>query len=220
MSNFKGYTTAILGEESLDRAQLLLAGIAGGFQKAVKSAMTRTVSSLKTQVGKEIREEYAVSQKNLRPEQSMRVNWQYNGSSIEATVLFSGHKIPLYRYDGTYPKVPTPDTSKKLPVIVGGKWRIVLPSIATHAHQKKSTSPTKFEHAFVATMESGHTGIFERTGGVTSNSKDEIVEIMGKAIPEMLENENVKQGLSDYMVKKFDERLDHEVNAILNGWRQ
>jgi hypothetical protein len=67
-------------------------------------------------------------------------------------------------------------------------------------------------------MKSGHVGIFERTGGVSSTGSDSIRELMGSSIPQMLGNPEVQQKLTNEAIAKFDERLDHEVQRILNGW--
>ena len=68
-------------------------------------------------------------------------------------------------------------------------------------------------------MKSGHVGIFERTGGATSTGNDALQEFMGSSVPQMVGSEDVQQTLVDETMKKFDERLEHEINAIINGWR-
>ena len=83
----------------------------------------------------------------------------------------------------------------------------------------RSTSPKKFEDAFVARFRSGHVGIFERTGGVTASGRDEIRELMGSSIPQMIGSDEVTEALSNDAGLEFDKRMTHEVDAILNGWR-
>ena len=180
------------------------------------------MSHLRANSTKEIQKVYAVSAGALRSEQNIRAKYTYHpGEGINGYVLFSGCKIPLYRHDGTSPLQPTQDTSKTVQVIINGHWRQTHPGVAAAGHQFKSTSPTRFGDAFIATMPepSNHTGMFYRTGGVTSTGKDEIRERMGSSIPQMLGKEEVQEALVDGAMQKFDERLDHEVAAILNGWR-
>lgn len=62
------------------------------------------------------------------------------------------------------------------------KWRMVHPGAAAYGHVLKSTSPKRFPSAFVAKMSSGHTGIFERTGGMTSGGKAHARRLAQKAI--------------------------------------
>lgn len=206
------------GRDELDKATRLLAGISGGTEKAVKSAMSRTVSSLRTSSAKAIRERYAISRANIRANENVSVRYTHE-NGVQAFVTFSGRKIPLYRYDGASPKVPTENKGALVQAIVNGKWMTVHPSLPASGHQLKSTSPQHFQNAFIAEMKSGHIGIFERTGGATATGSDAIKEIMGSSVPQMLGSKEVEEKLADEAMAKFDERLEHEVLAILNGWR-
>lgn len=209
-----------IGGHSLDRAEKMLAGFPGGMEKAVKSAMSRSLSYLRTNSTKEIRKVYAISAAALRTEENIKTKYTYHpGAGISGYVLFSGRKIPLYRYDGTSPVQPTQDTSKTINALIQGHWRQTHPGVAAAGHQKVNTSPTRFEDAFVARMKSGHVGIFERTGSATSTGNDALKEMMGSSVPQMVGNEDVQQALVDETMKKFDERLEHEINAIINSWR-
>lgn len=206
-----------VGQDSLDRATKVLAGISGGIDKAVRSAMNRATTYLKSNAGKIIRERYAISQQEIRANQNITVSYNY-GDGLQASVRFAGNKIPLYRYDGTYPKIPTKDTTRLVPVRVGNKWITTNPNIPTSAHQLKTSALSHYDRAFTLRMKSGHVGIFERTGGVSSTGSDSIRELMGSSIPQMLGNPEVQQKLTNEAIAKFDERLDHEVQRILNGW--
>lgn len=206
------------GQEAIDRAEKLLAGIEGGVDKAVKSAMSRAVSHLRTNSVKAILERYAISQANIRANENVSVRYSYQ-DGVQAFVTFAGCKIPLYRYDGASPKQPSVDTSRWIQAYLEENWHTVHPSLPAYGHQLKGTSPQQFQNAFVAKMQSGHTGIFERTGGAATSGKDEIKEIMGSSVPQMLGSREVEERLAGEAMEKFEERLDHEVNAILNGWR-
>lgn len=41
---------------------------------------------------------------------------------------------------------------------------------------------------------------------------------MGSSVPQMIGNEEVLQKISKEAAEKFEERLEHEVLRILNGW--
>ncbi len=41
---------------------------------------------------------------------------------------------------------------------------------------------------------------------------------MGSSVPQMLGNKEVEEKLAHESMEKFEERLDHEVLRILNGW--
>ena len=54
---------------------------------------------------------------------------------------------------------------------------------------------------------------------MTDTGNDELRELMGDSLPQMIGNEEVMEKLSKDAMDKFDERIAHEVDAILNGWR-
>lgn len=203
--------------QGLSRAEKLMAGIEGGVDRAVKSAMTRAVSHLRTSTTREIRKRYDISAPNIRANENVRVSYHY-GDGVVATVRFAGHKIPLFRYGGAAPTKPSVNGSVWTNTMIGGFWKRVHPSLAAKGHQLKGTSPYHFDDAFVAQMQSGHIGIFERTGGASASGGDAIREIMGSSVPQMLGNQEVQEELATAAKGKFEERLDHEVNRILNGW--
>lgn len=186
------------GGDSLARAEKMLSGIPGGMEKAVRSAMARSVSHLRTSSVKAVRERYDIAAADVRANENVTVRYSYH-DGVQASILFAGRKIPLHRYGGAAPKYPVPGN----------------PNAPAFGHQLKSTSPERFHNAFVARMPvSGHVGLFERTGG-----KDEIQEIMGSSVPQMLGSPEVEERLARESMEKFEDRLDHEINAFLNGWR-
>lgn len=205
------------GGEELDRATRLLAGIENGVDTALRRAAARSISHLRTNSVKAIRERYAISAANIRANENVKVKYTYQ-NGVQAFVTFFGHKIPLYRYDGAAPAQPTPDTGKMVAAMIKGQRKWVHPGIAARGHQLKGTSSEQFQNVFVARMDSGHVGLFERTGGVTSEGSDEIQEKMGLSVPQMLGNKEVEEKLARESMEKFEERLDHEILCILNGW--
>lgn len=216
---FVGIQLSVAGQEAVDRAAKLLAGMEGGVEKAVRSAMSKAVARLRRSNVKAVRERYAISAANIRENENVQVTYSYN-SGVQAFVRFGGERIPLFRFDGASPSQPTKDTSGRDPVMKGeDHWRLMYPSVAAAGHVLKSTSPKQFNSAFVARMGStGHIGIFERTGGMTSNDKDEIEELFGPSVPQMLGSEDVEKSLVDEAMESFEKDLDHSVMAILSGY--
>lgn len=207
------------GQAAIERAKALLAGIPGGVDKAAKAAMSRTVDRLRRDSNQAIREKYDISDEGIRAEKNVRVRYSFQ-NGVQATVTFSGRKIPLYRFGGAYPKVPTQDIAAgKKPVMVKGAWTMQYQGVAARGHQFKGTSPTQFMDAFVAQMKSGHIGIFERTGGSTSEGSDAIREIMGSSVAQMVGNQQVAQRLTESAYRTFETELDKAVYRILTGWR-
>ena len=215
---FAGIQLSASGQEAIDRAARLLAGVEGGVEKAVRSAISKAVARLRRSNVSAVRERYAISAANIRENENVQVTYSYD-SGVQAFVRFSGARIPLFRFDGASPHQPTRDTSGRMPVMSGeDHWRLMYPSVAASGHVLKSTSPYSFERAFVARMGTGHTGIFERTGGMTSNGKDEIEELFGPSVPQMLGSEDVEKALAEDAMKSFEKDLDHDVLAILSGY--
>ena len=207
------------GQAAIERAKALLAGIPGGVDKAMKASMSRTVDRLRRESNQAIREKYDITDTGIRAEKNVRVHYSYQ-NGVQATVTFSGRKIPLYRFGGAYPKVPTQDIAAgRKPVMVKGAWTMQYQGVAARGHQFQDTSPTQFMDAFVAQMKSGHIGIFERTGGSTSEGSDAIREIMGSSVAQMVGNQQVAQRLTERAYETFETELDKAVYRILTGWR-
>ena len=207
------------GQAAIERAKALLAGIPGGVDKAMKASMSRTVNRLRRESNQAIREKYDITDTGIRAEKNVRVHYSYQ-NGVQATVTFSGRKIPLYRFGGAYPKVPTQDIAAgRKPVMVKGAWTMQYQGVAARGHQFQDTSPTQFMDAFVAQMKSGHIGIFERTGGSTSEGRDAIREIMGASVAQMVGNQQVAQRLTERAYETFETELDKAVYRILTGWR-
>ncbi len=53
---------------------------------------------------------------------------------------------------------------------------------------------------------------------MTSNDKDELEELFGPSVPQMLGSETVEKALVDDAMKGFEKDLDHNVMAILSGY--
>lgn len=204
-------------EGSLDRASKMLAGISGGMDKAVHAAMERATDHMRTISSRKIREVYAITDSNIRAAQNVKTRYSYKGRSLTAEVEFSGNKIPLYRYNGASPAAPTADTSRKINALLNG-WVQVHPAVAAAGHQLKGTAPTRFDNAFVAKFSSGHIGIFERTGSMTNTGRDQLKELMGSSVPQMLGKEEVQESVVKAGMEKFEERLEQETTRIMNGW--
>jgi len=206
-----------IDSDKLDRATKLLAGIPDGMSKALKSAIARTTSTVRSQSSRAISSVYAISINNLRGNVYVRSRQQSSPDGVVGVIQFAGNKIPLFRYDSS-PKYPTKDRSRTVHAIIHGGWRTVNPSMAASAHQLRSTGQTRFEHVFVAMMKNGHTGIFERNGGISRTGGDAISEIMGSSYTQMLAKTEVLEEISEKAIETFDKRMEHEITRILNGW--
>ena len=183
--------------ERLSQAEALLAGIPGAFDKAVRSAMARAVSKMKSESTKALRERYDISAARVRSNQDVRVEYSFhevahfNGSVVGQTHLLDTSKWVHVRHYKT------------------GNWITVHPSVSAKGHQLTATAPLPFEHAFPMQV-GGHMGIFANAGGKPQ-------EIMGSSVPSMLGHETVSEKLEGPVMDTFLDRLEHELLLRLNG---
>lgn len=178
--------------ETIERTQTLLAGIPKGAERAFSNAINRAVTRVKTKAFQDVRSVYGIKQSDLKADTVTRVQKASTGN-ITGYVSFSGVKIPLYKFN------VSPKAAKKSKNIKAGVMK---------------GSWTAFEHAFIAQMNSGHIGIFERE----STERLPIKEIMGLSGAQMVQNEEIIDKLTEEAQEKVEERLQHEIERILNGY--
>ncbi len=211
-------TLEVAGGEALNRAKTLLGNVPGGVEAAMKAAMGKATARVRAASVEAIREEYDIAAQDIRANRAIKSKSRAGRGGVEAVVTFSGRKIPLHRYAGASPKAPTPDTGAgRKRVMVKGAWTMQYQGVAAKGRQRKGATAKEFFTAFVARMKSGHVGIFERTGGMTSEGSDAIRELMGSSVPQMVGNEAVAGKLADEAYKTFEENLDAAVLRILSG---
>lgn len=179
--------------ETMERAQTLLADVPKGAERAISAAINRGLSHTKTQAFRQVKTVYAVKQNALNDATKTGVQKASTGN-LAGYVSFSGVKIPLYKFKVS-PKEPHTGRKVKAAVMKEGGGAI-------------------FDNAFIAKMKNGHTGIFER---ITSKRLP-IKEIMGLSAAQMVQNEIIIDNLYEAAQEKVEERLEHEIDRILNGY--
>ena len=177
----------------------------------MQSAMNRAIAHLRTNNARAIRERYDITAGKVKANQNLFVKYNYRKGALHVEMRFSGGKFRLVDFGGfSFQGTRYEDTSRWVHVRINGQWKTVHPNVSGKAHQLKMTLPREFGHAFVAQV-GGHTGLFEDRNG-------KLKEVMGSSVPQMLGNENVSEKLGQEAMEKFEERLEHEVLARLNGW--
>jgi hypothetical protein len=199
-------------DKNLARAAILLAGIDGGIEKAMKNAMSRATSTLRNKTAQAIRERYAVSSGDAKS--SPKISYSF-ADGVQAEILFAGKKISLSKFSGSS---TSPGWSSEVDVFKTANGFIHgHPGLNGLGHVLNSTSPTALDDTFVANFRSGHAGIYERTGAETSTGADKITEKMGLSVPQMVGSDEIEEKLGTEAMEKFDERLRHEVERLLGG---
>lgn len=179
-------------EEDIPRVQKLLAGIKGGWQKAVGSAISRAASAGKTEAKRAVTSEYAISQGTFL-EYTKNINHfqRSSGGGLSVVFEFAGRVIPLIRFN----------------------TRVSSSGLVTTQVRRGGVQET-LNHAFRATMYS-HTGIYERIGA----PRFPVREFYGPATPQMMySNEAVLDKVEEKMVEVYEKRIDHEILRLMNGW--
>jgi hypothetical protein len=112
-------------------------------------------------------------------------------ATLEAQIEAKGFKIPLSHFS-VKPKTDTtgsPHKTAKAEVVKG--------------------SPFKVKQGFV-----WQGNVFKRE----TEKRLPIQKLAGPAVPQMLQNEELLQGVEDYASDVLKDRLDHEITVLLNGW--
>ena len=184
-----------IGESSVDRAKLLLAGISHGADKAIGSAIKRAASSGEAFAARHIREEYYIKAADFKAYTKSKRHIVTDNDGTTVAIDFTGFHIPLLKFDTK----------------IGKDGRVVT-------RVKRGGSKTVLDHVFAQTVGThGHRGIFERK----TSLRFPIEEKMGPSTPQMMSyNDDVSQAIGDHVRETFEKRLDHEIEAIMNGRRR
>ena len=192
MTRMPAGITVDIAEDSLDRVANLLVDIHGGIYKAVGSALTRAASAGKTVAKRSVTKEYAINQSEfLARTQNVNHFIRQSDGGISVVFGFRGNVIPLMKFNTR----------------VNNNGQVVT-------QVKRSGAAATLDRAFAAQM-GGHRGIYERIGAERFPVRD----LFGPATPQMMySNEAVTDEMEDKMVKTYENRIDHEILRVLNGW--
>ena len=175
-----------------DVAMEMLAGARDMQDKAMASALNKMAAQVKTAASREVR----AAGYNLKAEiikKGIKVRRASPGN-LRASVVASGRPIPLIQYGAR-------QTAKGVTVSVLKGRKLI-------------------KGAFIATMPSGHRGVFVREaggkhkkvnrGGKASWHELPIRELFGPAVPDGLANKAVQQALQQLITEKFPAILQRE----------
>lgn len=179
-----------------------------------KRAIQRGLSAGRVQANKEIRERYDISNANLNNKgghsySTYSEKVMEDGGGVVGYIHFAGAKIPLYRFH------PQPKTRTYTTRYVNGYggWRVTTDVSAADVRGQMIRRRT----AFIATMPSGHTGIWKRTGKRTASGKPEIEEFWGFSVQDMLDYEPARDAVQERMAEIVAKRIDHELFRELDA---
>lgn len=179
----------------LDRANKLLAGL-GNFGgngsaafHAVTSALNRAAKSAKSKAGKFASEQYVISQGGFKAHVRDKMFVNGGGTGVSGVrLVFAGSVIKLIEFGTRFTK----DGDVAVSVKRGGGGTL--------------------SHAFIP--ENMALGVYERVG----SSRLPIEQKYGPSAAHMMMDGTVTQNMEDEIVTVFNDRIEHEINRILNGW--
>ncbi|MCD7918639.1 MAG: phage tail protein [Clostridiales bacterium] len=201
-----------LTQEQIEHVNKVLYQIPDGTKKAVTNALNRGLTKARTVSTREIKKRYDISTQNLRTEQNITLRQAApSDSEISGEIKFSGKKIPMYRFH------PNPAVRKYLNRYVNGHsgWRVTGKVKAADVRGVYKSG----DKWFIATMDSGHTGIFKREEGkTTSSGKTKLKEIYGFSVADMLDYPEARDSILTQAQETINDRLDQEIYRLLNGY--
>ena len=162
-------------------------------KKAIVRALNRAAKSVQVQAAREIREAgYNLKASRIKKALTVR---QANANVLQAGIRAIGRPISLYEYGAR-------STSKGVSVNVKEGRKLI-------------------KHAFIATMPTGHTGVFMRKPGVIQGKRGKMIqaralghELFGPAIPSMFVSEIVTRAMTSKLSEQFPKELDHELGRL------
>lgn len=178
--------------EQMERAAQLLAGVPKGVERAAANAINRGLSKIKTTAFREVKQVYTVQSAALNSATTTQQQKAGTGN-LAGYVRFSGYEIPLYKFKVT-PKQP--GTGK-----------------AVRATMKKGGGGV-YESAFIAAMQSSHTGVFRRD----KKTRLPISEYMGLSAAHMAGEAQVSEKVQEEAQALVNARLEHEIERLLNNY--
>lgn len=201
-----------INQAQIDHVNKMLHTMPDQARAVFSRAMNRGLIAARTQATKEIKERYDIKTGNLRTYQTIKLQRaQQAGSDIIGEITFSGSKIPLHKFH------PSPATRRYTNRYVNGRsgWRITSPVSATDARE---TGKHKLNKGFIATFNSGHTGIFYRTNSKIRTGKTKLKEYFGFSVADMLAYEPAMNAIYERAMEVTSKSIDHELYRILNGF--
>lgn len=189
------FLTDDIGGDSgaLDRATKILAGFPHGAEKAIGSAIKRAATSGEAYAARAVGKHYYIKSGDFKQYTNSKRRIYTSGGETTVEIEFRGRHIPLLKFNTK----------------VGGDGRV-------SAKVKRASNEDILSHVFRQRVGNQHIGIFERVG----ESRLPIEEKYGPSTPQMMSaNDDLSQEIGDKVRETFDNRIEHEILAVLNGWR-
>lgn len=145
---------------------------------ATARALNRTLQQVRTVATRAVAEDLGITQKAVRD--GLRLQ-QASRGDLRASIHVSGQRIPLIQF----------------------RARQTSRGVAYRLPGGRSDAPG----AFIATMKSGHRGVFRRR----SRPRLPIDELRGPSLPHVFTQRRIDQAMRDTATRVFPDNLAHEI---------
>ena len=180
-----------VGQTSLDRINKILSSVPGGVYKATYSALKRAGQSAQTKAGQFAAEEYTIRKGDFARNVRCKIDISGDGTSVTSlSIRFAGTVLPLLTFNTKFSR--------------NGRVQTQV---------KRNGGASTLEKAFVADI-FGKTAVFERVGA----PRFPVEQKYGPSTGHMMQNEAVVEKMDKTISETYNERIEHEILRVLNGW--
>lgn len=186
----KGLIEIKFDERKLRQITKQMRGYPGALPRVMSRAINRTANQARTQIARKISSQVQVSVSDVR--RGVRID-RATRTKWQADLQITGFRTPLIKFGAR-------QTKTGISYIID-----------------KSTGRKRIDTAFIATMPSGHKGVFKRKG----KSRLPIVELRGASIGVLFENTaTVATEVTRDALKQLSRNIDTQVALILERNRR
>lgn len=212
-----------IDEGMLRAIELKLKNMKKQAPNVLKMAVNDTARKTKTLISKEVRKEYIVKAGDINQATKAKLATK---SKPTATLMYISPVLPIYKYfkakGGKLGKEEYYNPTLKRKMVGKGGTAASVKTKKSSALQKvelKQSGEKTSLKAFIATMSSGHTGVFQRQEGSKRGTKGEIKELFGPSVPNMVYGQDGSRGayprIEPESHKYLMKRLNHHIDRVL-----
>jgi hypothetical protein len=185
----------LINAEQFRNAQLMLASVPNGVNKAIAAALNRATKGAKTEAVKAAKDKYYIRATDVR--ETITITKSATENERRVVLKARGTRRPLIQFKVSPNSIRTDNPPAILKVAV-----------------KRGSGLKGLPQAFVQKGRStGRLHVLQRQ----SPSRYPIFIKYGPSVPEMLETDNVRNHIENEARRRLDDSLNHEINRLLRG---
>lgn len=214
-----------IDEGMLQAVELKLKNMRNQAPNVLKMAVNDTARKTKTLISKEVRKEYIIKASDVN--QASKQKFATKTKPI-ATLYYFSPVLPVYKYfkakAGKLGKGRYYNPTLKIMMTGKGGSPASVKVKKSSAINKVILSEGGIDlKAFIATMSSGHTGVFQRQFGKQRGEDGEIKELFGPSVPNMVYGSDGEKGayprIENQSHQYLMKRLNHHISRVLSSKR-